>query len=87
MDPKHSFIKDCTVLLFFNSVDVTRARRMLQTHILWNWKSQMYGNYAESCLCQQMCLLLEVGYCFYAPNFEKVEGIIIVCICLKGNIF
>lgn len=59
---KESHIK---VLFFFpppirSTVDDARKRRMLQTHLLRHWVAPVYGDHAQSRMCQQMCLLLEV---------------------------
>lgn len=45
--------------LFF-LVYVARKRRLLQTHVLWHRVTPVYGDDPQPCLCEQVCLLLEV---------------------------
>lgn len=42
------------------SVDASRPRRLLQTHVLRNREPPLHGGHAEPGLCKQMRLLLEV---------------------------
>ncbi len=44
-----------------DQINAKGAWRLLQTHLLWYRESQVYGDHTQFSVCEQVCLLLEVG--------------------------